>query len=504
MTMGALRDFLQFLKKNGSAAPGSPVPGPAAGSAEGPVLRSITISPDKPKLIGGWPRQFKAMGKFSDGSSKDVTTAVAWSSTPDDVVSIDKAGRATPKPVTGTATITATDPSNPEVTASVTAAVTPDPTPTTSPDEDKKAAIFGNMEGALGKSPPDVAAFKRLVDAGGDQVLGALIRDRPDAFKKLVDGGGSQVLDDLIKKMPDPPDRAIITAAIEARFNIKMQDTDLSSAAADVAEGNKSIKQIYLTMLRVPESHVRNNPSLKKIERVPGTGDPSTWFPYYDTASKEAVVPAHRADLQGNPVGNTTDQVVNGKVVPAQLADVDEACQPKGTTTPSYLSWSTLHEVAHGVDDQKKAMDKGGGNDKAGWQTNTLEQVAAKVATVLKHYDEITVKWLLKAHSPDKISKPPKASKDDQKNALEWCKAIRVDNSLWMKAAESAKRAIDNRVYHEAYPGVWVSYNLAARKQGITGYQFRAPGEWFAELYAAYYSGKLKDTHPYLDWIKQF
>jgi hypothetical protein len=96
MTMGALRDFLQFLKKNGSAAPGSaapgsPLPGPAAGSAAGPVLRSITISPDKPKLIGGWPRQFKAMGKFSDGSSKDVTTAVTWSSTPDKVVSIDQA-----------------------------------------------------------------------------------------------------------------------------------------------------------------------------------------------------------------------------------------------------------------------------------------------------------------------------------------------------------------------------------------------------------------------------
>ena len=73
--------------------------------------------------------------------------------------------------------------------------------------------------------------------------------------------------------------------------------------------------------------------------------------------------------------------------------------------------------------------------------------------------------------------------------------------------AECAKRAIGGRVYHEAYPSgdnQWVSYNLDARKKGITGYQFRAPGEWFAELYAAYYSGKLKDSHPYIDWLKQF
>ena len=61
--------------------------------------------------------------------------------------------------------------------------------------------------------------------------------------------------------------------------------------------------------------------------------------------------------------------------------------------------------------------------------------------------------------------------------------------------------AIGNRVYQEAYDyggGQWNSYALAARKQGIHGYQFRAPGEWFAELYAAYYSDKLKPSHPFV------
>jgi len=48
-----------------------------------------------------------------------------------------------------------------------------------------------------------------------------------------------------------------------------------------------------------------------------------------------------------------------------------------------------------------------------------------------------------------------------------------------------------------------VSYLASARKKGLTGYQFRAPGEWFAELYAAYRSGKLKDNHPSVGWLSK-
>ena len=39
--------------------------------------------------------------------------------------------------------------------------------------------------------------------------------------------------------------------------------------------------------------------------------------------------------------------------------------------------------------------------------------------------------------------------------------------------------------------------------KGIRGYQFRAPAEWFAELYAAFHMGKLKPSHPSAGWLQK-
>jgi hypothetical protein len=48
---------------------------------------------------------------------------------------------------------------------------------------------------------------------------------------------------------------------------------------------------------------------------------------------------------------------------------------------------------------------------------------------------------------------------------------------------------------------MWVSYNADARAKGMTTYQFRAPGEYFAELYAAWKLGKLKPSHSAVKWL---
>ncbi|MEB3294693.1 MAG: DUF4157 domain-containing protein, partial [Synechococcales bacterium] len=72
--------------------------------------------------------------------------------------------------------------------------------------------------------------------------------------------------------------------------------------------------------------------------------------------------------------------------------------------------------------------------------------------------------------------------------------------------------ALDGRVFHKAYAGTgdgcaqdtWVSYELAARKDKVSLYQWRAPDEWFAEIYANYFLGILPSTHPVYEWFKTF
>lgn len=70
------------------------------------VLESITVSPGSFSVPAGRTRQLQASGAFSDGSNRDISDSVTWSSSDDGVVSIDADGLATAV-ANGTATLTA-------------------------------------------------------------------------------------------------------------------------------------------------------------------------------------------------------------------------------------------------------------------------------------------------------------------------------------------------------------------------------------------------------------
>src|SRR5262249_41875319 len=52
----------------------------------GVTMKSIKVTPDNPTMAGGGQQQFTATGTFSDGSTKDITDRVAWTSSAPDVV----------------------------------------------------------------------------------------------------------------------------------------------------------------------------------------------------------------------------------------------------------------------------------------------------------------------------------------------------------------------------------------------------------------------------------
>jgi Bacterial Ig-like domain (group 2) len=71
------------------------------------VLASINIGSSNPTMPLGTTQQLTAAGTFTDGTTRDLTTAVAWSSASKDVLTVDVHGVATAK-AQGAAIVTAT------------------------------------------------------------------------------------------------------------------------------------------------------------------------------------------------------------------------------------------------------------------------------------------------------------------------------------------------------------------------------------------------------------
>lgn len=73
----------------------SPVPNPSPGSNSERTLTSIVITPLNASIAVNATQQFSAAGKYSDGSSEDITKSAAWSSSNSSVASINSSGLVT-------------------------------------------------------------------------------------------------------------------------------------------------------------------------------------------------------------------------------------------------------------------------------------------------------------------------------------------------------------------------------------------------------------------------
>ena len=86
------------------------VSGTATLTVQSAPLQSISVSPTNPTVSlssGGVTQQFKATGKYTDGTTQDITSQVTWNSTVQTVATVDSTGLATGRAV-GTTSIQAT------------------------------------------------------------------------------------------------------------------------------------------------------------------------------------------------------------------------------------------------------------------------------------------------------------------------------------------------------------------------------------------------------------
>jgi hypothetical protein len=309
---------------------------------------------------------------------------------------------------------------------------------------------------------------------------------------------GPKQLDDIVTNLADstPPD--LIVKLAKARFG--GLDLEVSKDESDRKQ-TQTLKSLYKTLAMTPD-HVKDNPSLTKVCRI----EPGKSGGVYKSEKNLTT-------MKGRPGKSDQEFGVN---LTKELGPPDPTSDygPVNDTPIDYFEFANVHETGHSVDDRLGFMGSHMGDVKfGGWTTygGNLAPIADAVAGkygagLAGELKDFVLDLMMGAGPEDPQAKNP----TDQSAVDNACKKIRSEwyenaclaGECWWSQTKCTAITIGDRIYHEAYKGTWVSYAAAERANGITGYQFRAPAEWFAELFAAYHHKKLKPSHPAIGWLR--
>lgn len=321
----------------------------------------------------------------------------------------------------------------------------------------------------------------------------------PEALQAILKKpNGEKQLDAIIKTLDPKAKRKVCKLALELRFDTKLQlfsDKDGNTLDADQEKNAPDIVRFYDVMQALPKSHTRENPSMALVKRLGEDVGTSS----FNSGTRELKL----------RIGRATDKTERMIAQEWEMGEVDDDAKPSDADPPTKFSWTTLHEIGHAVDDKLAFMQKNangaayGGWKEYGANVSEIAEVAAKHF----HYDQAYLASYLSGEKPLQPEPPNGTTAEDwdrqRIEAETWCDAIRNDKNIYYSDSATKRLQIGGRVYQEAYANQWVSYDFAARKKGVAGYQFRAPGEWFAEIYAAFHTGKLNKKHPAREWLSR-
>jgi len=369
-------------------------------------------------------------------------------------------------------------------------------------------------------------ALKKVLVQMDDAKLRAGMKATPpdpklrDTVKAMVANGGADAVDKAIQDSPEGSPK-VITELASARYGKEFS----FEGSAPNAHQVKALKRCCEVFAKIADDIV-DNPSIKDVKHadvVPGP-DGSTSAGGGYTGSTGHIGMEGRVGIQQkfgkNEVNYDPKTNSNVKSLPSTI---DPKCLPAKDDDVEYLGFAAAHEVGHGVDDLRGFMAKNGSGPKYGGWTSyggNVQPIADAVGPHIAKDHASSSFWKSadsKKYVLDKLlgrdathptscqtGHPDFKQADlDAYKAFDGWHALATASDVYRRQGDCDAIKIGDLIYHEAYARSWVSYLASARNQGLTGYQFRAPAEWFAELYAGWKSGRLGKDHPALDWLKK-
>ena len=299
-------------------------------------------------------------------------------------------------------------------------------------------------------------------------------------------------------------DASVLEQMVAVRFNVNTtgkgsMDHESGDDPATLAPWTTdSLRQCWVVMERLPPQQVEQNPSFRHLLRNSAKGQGEAYF-----WGKDVVMGV-------NGTGNVaTDQVAGNNFVYQTGGQAPGSPQ----VAVNQFNATLRHEIGHSVDDQLGVMDQMKGQDNCGGWVQYGDYDSFVDAIIAAHGG-------LGGHGytdEDMVEKAMRRAVEKKKSFLDAYGDVSGDGRpafgynkgpaavVWTTNLWSGQPWYDNswvttptkRNFQRAYGDESSLYSFRADikdSRRVTAYQWRAPAEWFAEVYQVYYAEQ--ETNP--------